>query len=130
MSMAWIPKSTVPATLAGVIYTESLAMGDAYKDIQTYGLQIQTTCILAICVYQPMGSFLIDQFAPKFLTIDPSDPAYVKNIPDNVEKKEAYSPAALEADNPVALKSNPPVALEAIQVESETRSNSKDHNQV
>jgi hypothetical protein len=33
MSMAWIPKSTVPATLAGVIYTESLALGDTYKEI-------------------------------------------------------------------------------------------------
>jgi hypothetical protein len=33
MSMAWIPKSTVPATLAGVIYTESLPLGDSYKDL-------------------------------------------------------------------------------------------------
>ena len=129
MSMAWIPKSTVPATLAGVIYTESLALGDAYKDIQTYGLQIQTTCILAICVCEPVGSFLIDQFAPKYLTIDPSDPAYIKNIGDDVEKKEADFPAALEADNPVALKTDPPKVLEAIQVESETRSNSKDKDQ-
>ena len=32
IAMAWIPKSTVPATLAGVIYTESLALGDSYKD--------------------------------------------------------------------------------------------------
>ena len=88
MSMAWIPKSTVPATLAGVIYTESLPLGDSYKDLQTYGLQIQTTCILAICVCEPIGSFLIDQFAQKLLTIDPSDPAYVKNINEDVEKKE------------------------------------------
>lgn len=80
MSMAWIPKSTVPATLAGVIYTESLSLGNAYEDMQTFGLQIQTTCILAICVCEPIGSFLIDQFAPKLLTIDPSDPAYIKNI--------------------------------------------------
>ena len=32
MSIAWIPKSTVPATLAGVIYNEALALGDTYKD--------------------------------------------------------------------------------------------------
>jgi hypothetical protein len=38
MSMAWIPKSTVPATLAGVIYTESLSLGNAYEDMQTFGL--------------------------------------------------------------------------------------------
>ena len=87
--MSWIPKSTVPATLAGVIYTESLQLGEAYKDMQTYGLQIQTTCILAICVCEPIGSFLIDQFAPKVLTIDPSDPAYVKDINEDAEKKDA-----------------------------------------
>ena len=85
--MAWIPKTTVPATLAGIIYNESLALGDEYKDYQTYGLQIQTTCILAIFVCLPIGTFVIDHFAPKFLTIDPSDPAYVKNIGDDVEKK-------------------------------------------
>ena len=53
-----------------------------------YGLQIQTTCILAICVCEPIGSFLIDQFAPKLLTIDPSDPAYVKDkINDDDDEK-------------------------------------------
>ena len=48
-------------------------------------MQIQTTCILAICVCEPLGSFLIDQFAPKLLTIDPSDPAHVKEIDEEVK---------------------------------------------
>ena len=101
MSMSWIPKSTVPATLAGVIYTESLPLGEAYKDMQTYGLQIQTTCILAICVCEPIGSFLIDQFAPKLLTIDPSDPAYIKDISEDAEKKDAsqFSSVSIRPEN-------------------------------
>jgi len=40
MGISWIPKSTVPATLAGVIFTEASALGPAFKDYQTYGLQI------------------------------------------------------------------------------------------
>jgi hypothetical protein len=34
MSLSWIPKSTVPATLAGVMFTEAYALGDNYKDYQ------------------------------------------------------------------------------------------------
>ena len=75
MSLSWIPKSTVPATLAGAMFTEAYALGDNYKDYQQFGLFIQTTTILSIIVCEPIGSFLIDQFAPKLLSIDPSDPA-------------------------------------------------------
>ena len=32
MSISWIPKAAVPATLAGVFYTEAIAKGDAYAD--------------------------------------------------------------------------------------------------
>ena len=39
MGLAWIPKSTVPATLAGVIYTESLSKV-GYQDYVQYGLYI------------------------------------------------------------------------------------------
>ncbi len=38
MGISWIPKSTVPATLAGVLYTESLALGKQYEDYQSFGL--------------------------------------------------------------------------------------------
>jgi hypothetical protein len=38
MGISWIPKSTVPATLAGVIYTEALALGQPYEDYQSFGL--------------------------------------------------------------------------------------------
>jgi hypothetical protein len=34
MSLSWIPKSTVPATLAGVIFTEYKALGPDYADYQ------------------------------------------------------------------------------------------------
>ena len=40
MSISWIPKSTVPATLAGVLLTEATALGEKYADYQMYGLQI------------------------------------------------------------------------------------------
>lgn len=40
MAMSWIPKSTVPATLGTMIYTESLPMGPKYAELQNYGLQI------------------------------------------------------------------------------------------
>jgi len=38
MGLSWIPKSTVPATLAGVVYTEALALGPAYSDYASFGL--------------------------------------------------------------------------------------------
>jgi hypothetical protein len=60
MALSWIPKSTVPATLAGVIFTEASALGIQYQDYQSFGLQIQTTTILSIIVCEPIGSFLID----------------------------------------------------------------------
>jgi hypothetical protein len=60
MALSWIPKSTVPATLAGVIFTEASALGIEYQDYQSFGLQIQTTTILSIIVCEPIGSFLID----------------------------------------------------------------------
>ena len=88
MALSWIPKSTVPATLAGVIFTEASALGIQYQDYQSFGLQIQTTTILSIIVCEPIGSFLIDQFAEKLLTIDPSDPAFKKGEVEDDTKKE------------------------------------------
>lgn len=88
MGLSWIPKSTVPATLAGVVYTDALALGIQYQDYQSYGLQIQTTAILSIIVCEPIGSFLIDQFAAKLLTIDPSDPAYKNGAVEDDTKKD------------------------------------------
>ena len=85
ISIAWIPKSTVPATLAGVIYNEALSLGDTYKDYQHFGLQIQTTCILSIFVCVLIGTFSIDHFAPKLLTIDKGDSAVDKS--NDLEKK-------------------------------------------
>ncbi len=58
MAICWIPKSTVPATLASVIYNEALASG--WTDKQVFGLDIQTTTILSIMVCEPLGAFLID----------------------------------------------------------------------
>jgi len=40
MGIAWIPKSTVPATLAGVVYNTAKARGEGYEDYMTYGLYI------------------------------------------------------------------------------------------
>ena len=37
---------------------------------------------------EPIGSFLIDQFAQKLLTIDPSDPAYKTGAIDDEQKKD------------------------------------------
>ena len=40
MGVSWSPKSTVPATLAALMLTESTALGPNYLDYQVYGLQI------------------------------------------------------------------------------------------
>jgi hypothetical protein len=40
MGISWMPKSTVPATLAGVLYTEAKAKGHGYEDYLQYGLYI------------------------------------------------------------------------------------------
>lgn len=60
IALSWIPKSTVPATLASVVYTDSKALGADYLEYQQWGLNIQTTTILSIIVCEPIGSFLID----------------------------------------------------------------------
>jgi len=73
MGVSWIPKSAVPATLAGIMLTESTALGPNYLDYQVYGLQIQTTTILAIIICEPLGAFLIDLVVPKFFTKSEQD---------------------------------------------------------
>jgi hypothetical protein len=40
MAISWIPKSTVPATLASVIYTEALAHGAGWEEYVVYGNDI------------------------------------------------------------------------------------------
>lgn len=82
---------TVPATLAGVVYTESLPFKESYKDFHIYVLQIQTTRILSICLCEPFGSFLIDYFAFKLLTIDPTDPAYKKKVEIDIKNDSSRS---------------------------------------
>ena len=32
MGLAWIPKTTVPATLASVVYNTAKALGNGYED--------------------------------------------------------------------------------------------------
>ncbi len=87
MAISWIPKSTVPATLASVIYTEALAHGAGWEEYVVYGNDIQTTTILAIIVCEPIGSFLIDQFAPKLLSIGPDDP--IRKIISQINEKSS-----------------------------------------
>lgn len=40
MGISWIPKSTVPATLASVIFTDAKILGSDYADYQKFGLDI------------------------------------------------------------------------------------------
>lgn len=34
MAIAWIPRASSPATLAGLVYNEAKSRGDLYKDYQ------------------------------------------------------------------------------------------------
>ena len=70
LATAYIPKSTTVATVAGIIYSDALAMGPAYHDYQVMGLQIQTTCVVAIIVLSFIGTFMIDFLGPRFLQTD------------------------------------------------------------
>ena len=92
MSLAWIPKSTVPATLASIVYTEANSRGSTWSDIQTFGLNIQTTTILSIMVCEPIGSWVIDQFAPKLLSID---------LDDLTAKQQAIEVAKKDSDEEI-----------------------------
>ena len=106
MGVSWIPKSTVPATLAGLMLTESTSLGPNYKDYQVYGLQIQTTTILAIIICEPLGAFLIDLLVPKFFTKsdleEKADPSVVISIrpqrEDLSEISKRVSEGPLETD--------------------------------
>lgn len=40
IGISWIPKTTVPATLASVIYTEAKALGSDYEDLANFGLTV------------------------------------------------------------------------------------------
>ena len=68
VGICWIPKLTVPATLAGVVYNEATSV-DGLDDYEHYGLQIQTTTILVVLFTAPIATFLIDTFAPRLLTV-------------------------------------------------------------
>ena len=83
MSFAWIPKSTVPAALAGVIYSESKLRGPGYEDYMQYGLIIQTTTILSIIFCEPIGAFLVDTFAPKMLALNSKSDSSVDEVKHN-----------------------------------------------
>ena len=106
MGVSWSPKSTVPATLAALMLTESTALGPNYLDYQVYGLQIQTTTILAIIIFGPLGAFLIDLLVPKFFTKSDQEvkqiPKLVISIhpqredPDEISKRASERP--LETD--------------------------------
>ena len=50
-------------------------------------------------VCEPIGSFLIDQFAPKLLTIAKDDPAYKASQIEDDEKKETVKEKEKENDN-------------------------------
>jgi len=106
MGVSWIPKSAVPATLAGIMLTESTALGPNYLDYQVYGLQIQTTTILAIIICEPLGAFLIDLLVPKFFTKseqeekpDPTVAVSIHPLRDDLsEISKRISEAPLETD--------------------------------
>eukprot|EP00347_Sterkiella_histriomuscorum_P005826 403355123 len=70
MGVSWISKGTVTATLSGIILAQTKAKGDAYKEFQTYGDQIQTCAVLAIIILSPLSSLLISSLGPKLLTKD------------------------------------------------------------
>ena len=70
MAIAWMPKTSVPATLGGLILQEAKSRGDAYKEYQEYGIYAQTNAIIAILILASSGSIILQSLAPRLLTLD------------------------------------------------------------
>ena len=74
-------------------------MGPAYHDYQVMGLQIQTTCVVAIIVLSFIGTFMIDFLGPRFLQTDVA-PAATTTSADLEQKPEQNEDAVLtESEN-------------------------------
>lgn len=94
IASTYMPKSTTVATVASVIYTESLAKSDEYAEYKTWGLQIQTTCILIVVIQSLIGPFLIDFLGPRLLQqqikVNPNVPA-----DEELKKEEPITPSTV-----------------------------------
>lgn len=64
---SWLGKGTITAILGGVIYTESLNLGEEYNEYKQYGIKIQTCTVLAVLITVPIASMLMHSLAPKAL---------------------------------------------------------------
>ncbi len=70
MGVCYSVKSTAVASIAGIIYNESKALGNEYSEYQNWGLQMQTTGVIAILFTLPMGIIATDFLGPRLLTND------------------------------------------------------------
>lgn len=68
MSMTMMPKGTVQAALGATVLKDALKILN-YQFIE-YGHVIQTTSVIAIIIFAPVGSILINTFGPLFLRKD------------------------------------------------------------
>ena len=65
-----MPKTSVVATLAGIVYEDATKLGNDHKKYQLYGLEIQTTAILVIIITMIIGCFMIDFLGPRLLVCE------------------------------------------------------------
>jgi hypothetical protein len=65
----WSPKATVQAALASVFLNEATKY-DLGPEYVKYGIMIQTTAILSICITAPIGAILMQTLGPKLLPVE------------------------------------------------------------
>eukprot|EP00347_Sterkiella_histriomuscorum_P004939 403358501 len=88
MGVSSISKGTVVATLGGIVLAQTKPKGEAYKEYQDYGSQIQTCSVLAIIILSPLSSFLMSSLGPKLLTKDLSPEIQQTELKENQEIQE------------------------------------------
>lgn len=70
MGVCYMVKSTAVASIAGIVYNETKVLGEEYKEYQNWGLQMQTTGIIAILLTLPLGIIATDFLGPLLLSND------------------------------------------------------------
>jgi Kef-type K+ transport system membrane component KefB len=80
----WSPKATVQAALASVFLNEAKLynLGPEYI---TYGIMIQTTAILSICITAPIGAVLMQTLGPRLLPVETELPVETGATEENLK---------------------------------------------
>ncbi len=68
MALAWMPKATIQAALASVVYDDAVREHGANSPQALNGEKLLQTALLCVLITAPLGAWCVAYYAPKMLT--------------------------------------------------------------